>query len=315
MLSKIFTWQFRLMMKDVVGIAHFPFHNIPQVFDRIQVRTRTGPVYHIYDFSLEQMVLVTLLLSYMVIWRSERHGHVYLVNCSRSDNGLSPVRRQAITRTNAVRGLSLKQFQTNFARQQMLRHGYVGDYHFVVRWPVSWVIFRHCQNALDLRLQRPCSTLPLIRLLHVYMHWTHWATGQNGRHFADDIFKCIFLNGNVWLPITNSLTFVSKGSINNIPALTQIMAWRRPGDKPLSEPNMFSLPTHICVPRPHWANIDNLGPVITKKTPSWDRDSHVDLRRSSDGFRCISGSSIPVRWRRFSEKRHSVRDNRRLMFL
>ena len=32
------------------------------------------------------------------------------------------------------------------------------------------------------------------------------------------------------------MKFVSKVPINNIPALVQIMAWRRPGDKPLSEP-------------------------------------------------------------------------------
>ena len=32
------------------------------------------------------------------------------------------------------------------------------------------------------------------------------------------------------------------------------MAWRRPGDKPLSEPMMVSLPTHICVTRPQWVN-------------------------------------------------------------
>ena len=75
---------------------------------------------------------------------------------------------------------------------------------------------------------------------------------QNGRHFADDIFKCIFLNENVWIPIKISLKFVPKGPIDNIPALVQIMAWRRPGDKPLSEPMMVSLPTHICVARPQW---------------------------------------------------------------
>ena len=32
--------------------------------------------------------------------------------------------------------------------------------------------------------------------------------------------------------------FVSKGPINDIPVLVQVMAWRRPGDKPLSEPMM-----------------------------------------------------------------------------
>ena len=77
---------------------------------------------------------------------------------------------------------------------------------------------------------------------------------QNGRHFADDMFKCIFLNENVWIPIEISLTFVPKGSINNNPALFQIMAWRRPGDKPLSEPMINSSLTHICVTRPQWVN-------------------------------------------------------------
>ena len=75
---------------------------------------------------------------------------------------------------------------------------------------------------------------------------------QNGRHYADDIFKCIFLNENVWIPIEISLKFVPKGPINNIPALVQIMAWRRSGDKPLSETMMVSLLTHICVTRPQW---------------------------------------------------------------
>ena len=77
---------------------------------------------------------------------------------------------------------------------------------------------------------------------------------RNRRHFADDIFKYIFLNDKVWILIKISLKFVSKCPINNITALDQIMAWRRPGDKPLSEPRMVSLPTHICVTRPQWVN-------------------------------------------------------------
>ena len=32
------------------------------------------------------------------------------------------------------------------------------------------------------------------------------------------------------------------------------MVWRRSGDKPLSEPMMVSLLTHICVTRPQWVN-------------------------------------------------------------
>ena len=77
---------------------------------------------------------------------------------------------------------------------------------------------------------------------------------QNGRHFADDTFKRIFVNENVRISVKFSLKFVHKGPINNIPVLVQIMAWRRPGDKPLSEPVMVSLLTHICVTRPQWVN-------------------------------------------------------------
>ena len=74
---------------------------------------------------------------------------------------------------------------------------------------------------------------------------------QNKRHFADDIFKCIFLNENVWIPIKISLKFVPQGPIHNISALVQIMAWRRSGDKPLSGPMIVRLSTHTCVTRPH----------------------------------------------------------------
>ena len=41
--------------------------------------------------------------------------------------------------------------------------------------------------------------------------------------------------------------FVPKGLINNIPVLVQTMVWRHPSDKPLSEPMMVSLVTHINV--------------------------------------------------------------------
>ena len=75
---------------------------------------------------------------------------------------------------------------------------------------------------------------------------------QNGRHFADDTFKHIFLYENVWISIEVPLKFVPEAPINNIPALVKIMAWCRPGDKSLSEPKMVRLPTHICVSRPQW---------------------------------------------------------------
>ena len=77
---------------------------------------------------------------------------------------------------------------------------------------------------------------------------------QNGCHFSDDIFKCIFLNENAWISIKISLKLVRGGPNNNFPALVRIMAWRWPGDKPLSELKMVSLLTHIWVTQPQWFN-------------------------------------------------------------
>ena len=78
---------------------------------------------------------------------------------------------------------------------------------------------------------------------------------QVGRHFADDSFTCIFFNENCCILIKFSLKYVRKGPIDNNQALVQIMTWRRSGDKPLSEPMMISLPTHICVTRPQWVKL------------------------------------------------------------
>ena len=77
---------------------------------------------------------------------------------------------------------------------------------------------------------------------------------QNDCHFADDTFKCFFLNENVLILIKISLEFISEGPINNIPALVQIRTWHWPGHKPLSELMIVRLQTHICITRPQWVN-------------------------------------------------------------
>ena len=86
---------------------------------------------------------------------------------------------------------------------------------------------------------------------------------QNGHNFTDDTFKCIFMNENVRIWINISLKFVSKGLINNIPALVKIMAWCWPGNKPLSEPMMVNLLTHICITLPQWVNCGGCEEVYT----------------------------------------------------
>ena len=96
---------------------------------------------------------------------------------------------------------------------------------------------------------------------HAKQNLSHWGNlltlnllrpRHNGRFLADDTFKRIFLNENIRISTTNSLKFVPKGLINNIPALVLIVAWRWPGDKPLSEPMLVRSLTHICVTRPQW---------------------------------------------------------------
>ena len=112
---------------------------------------------------------------------------------------------------------------------------------------------------------------------------THW-----GRDKTNAIFQTTFSNRFSWMKmyeffIKISLKFVSNGLINDIPALVQIMAWRRLGDKPLSEPMIFSLLTHVCVTRPQWVN--------------WPHPWHVvyivQISRTLFAFFCQSTGSLP----------------------
>ena len=80
---------------------------------------------------------------------------------------------------------------------------------------------------------------------------------HRGRDKMDAISQTTFSNVFSWMKMHGFrlLKFVPKVRINNVPALVQIMSWRRPGDKPLSEPMMVSLLTHICVTRPQWVKV------------------------------------------------------------
>ena len=68
------------------------------------------------------------------------------------------------------------------------------------------------------------------------LHRINWSPpGQSGRHFADDILKCIFMNEKLYILIQISLKFAPGGPIDNTTALVQVMAWCRTGNKPLPE--------------------------------------------------------------------------------
>ena len=108
-------------------------------------------------------------------------------------------------------------------------------------WRKVTAIYRECTVGWILSCWK-INTIPI----------NIWGRDKNCHHFADDIFKCIFLNEDVWISVKISLKFVPKVRIIYIPAWVQIMAWRRPGDKPLSGPVMVSLLTHMCITRPQW---------------------------------------------------------------
>ena len=106
---------------------------------------------------------------------------------------------------------------------------------------------------------------------------------RNEQHFADDIFKRIFFNENVWISIKISLKFVPKGPTNNIPALVQIMAWCHSGDKPLSEPMMVNLQTHISVTRPQWVKTGSPTSTSFLEPETWQLN-HTWFRKTVGGL-------------------------------
>ena len=97
------------------------------------------------------------------------------------------------------------------------------------------MLTRYPVGATDYHSSRWCLTYwcrdkiadKIIRRLHFKMH------------FLMNMFAfCLSSHWSLFLRLEWTI---------NIPALGQIMAWRRPGDKPLSESMVASLLTHICV--------------------------------------------------------------------
>ena len=134
----------------------------------------------------------------------------------------------------------------------------------------------------------------LSKLGYMYMYTIYYEyfntlrPRQNGRHSADDTFKRIFVNENARILNGISLKFFPNGPINNILALFQIMAWRRPGDKPLSEAMMVCLPTHICVTRPQWVKPHCCKCNILDVSMQWNMVVHATNRIR---FACIRAAS------------------------
>ena len=88
-----------------------------------------------------------------------------------------------------------------------------------------------------------------------YISLTHW-----NRSNIAAIFRTTFLNAFSCMEM-HVFRFRYQWSLslaNNIPTLAQTMAWRQPGDKPLSEPMMVNLLAYLCVTRSQWVDIFQL---------------------------------------------------------
>ena len=144
-------------------------------------------------------------------------------------------------------------------------------------------IYGHLHITLSTQLARNVYNWYCSRLLEYqtpdpdFLNWSQIGNDCPSRHHADwalthwvrdkmaAISQTTHSNALSWIKIYEfwlkiSRQFVPQGPINNIPALVPIVAWRRQGDKPLSEPMMTSLLTHICVTQPQW--------VLTVNSPT-----------------------------------------------
>ena len=105
-----------------------------------------------------------------------------------------------------------------------------------------------------------------------YSCWdlAHWGRDKMAAILQTTFSNAYFLNENVCISLKISLKLVHEVRVNIISILVQIMAWRRSGDKPLSEPIMVNLLTHICVTRPQWFKLVH----VSKIGRWWPRMHH-----------------------------------------
>ena len=132
----------------------------------------------------------------------------------------------------------------------------------------------------DIMTATLADTLPLI-------HFNSSLPEQDGRHFADNSFRCIFLNENDRIPIWISLKFVPTSPIDNKPALVQVMAWRRTGDKSLPEPLLTQFnDAYMRHYRGRWVNVTDADNQFSKCV--------ITILFSFPDLRCVYQARIKI---------------------
>ena len=188
-------------------------------------------VKHIRPNSYVQLIGPSVLTH----WGRVTHICVSKLTIIGSDNVLSPGRRQAIIWTNAGI-LLIWTLGTNFSETLSEIHAFsFKKMHLKMssgKWRPSCLGFNVLKNILY-----NCFSNDMMVLWWWLLYYWPFSSKifiiqnlclnginssppvQHGRHFADDAFKCIFVKEKVCILIQTSLNIVSKGPIDNIPAL------------------------------------------------------------------------------------------------
>ena len=122
---------------------------------------------------------------------------------------------------------SIKEFEGNMFNQ-IFKREYLGAETSILYRGGKAILFRGRNSHVILNI---------FKLSHSCINSS--PPGENGCHFADNIFTRIFLNEKFCILIRISLKFVPKGQIDNKWALVHAMAWHQIGNKPLPEPMLI----------------------------------------------------------------------------
>ena len=111
--------------------------------------------------------------------------------------------------------------------------------HFVGKWTDSNVTFSKNGSLGEIRnaiLGGVCLICQAEEICIRALLFNSYPPEQNGRQYADESFKRIFVNDTDFISIKKSLKFIPKGPVNNKVAFVQVRTLHRTGDKPLPEP-------------------------------------------------------------------------------
>ena len=117
----------------------------------------------------------------------------------------------------------------------------------------EWAICHYLNQCWSDSLTHICGTRG--RWVDISHFLNSSPPGQNGHHFADDLFKCILVNEKFCILIKISLEFLSKCPLDNKSALIMRMACHQTNDKPLPQQMVHQFTTDmICTTRGRWIN-------------------------------------------------------------